>query len=80
MNRIEILLKWLAETDDETARKLCAQHGTSVGYMRQVGYGNKRPSAQKAVVFERITGISRRVFRPDDWHLIWPELTGDEAA
>lgn len=31
---------------------------------------------QHCVAIERVTGgaVSRRELRPDDWHLIWPEL------
>lgn len=68
------LLNWIRESDEVEAARLCEEAGTSLGYLRQVAYGNKKPSAEKAAAFERVTGISRRVFRPDDWHLIWPEL------
>jgi len=68
------LIAWLKSVSDEDAASLCTSAGTSLGYLRQVAYGNKKPSAEKAAAFERITGISRKVFRPEDWHLIWPEL------
>lgn len=32
------------------------------------------PVEQCAAV-EGALGVSRRTLRPDDWHLIWPELT-----
>ena len=37
----------------------------------------KRPVPEKAaVVIEKVTAgaVTRRDLRPDDWHLIWPEL------
>lgn len=38
----------------------------------------QRPVPEKfAVAVERATGgaVTRKELRPDDWHLIWPELT-----
>lgn len=32
---------------------------------------------QQCTAIERVTGISRCRLRPDDWHLIWPELATD---
>ena len=29
---------------------------------------------------ERVTGVRRWYLRPDDWHLIWPELIGRPGA
>ena len=44
------------------------------------------PDAIHCVAIERATGgaVTRRDLRPDDWHLIWPELAhkdvGQEVA
>ncbi|WP_186121079.1 transcriptional regulator [Burkholderia gladioli] len=40
------------------------------------GYSGRVPSPENCVGLERATGgrIDRRALRPDDWHLIWPEL------
>ena len=44
----------------------------------QHGYANRRPRPQACVSIERATGgaVTRQDLRPDDWHLIWPELPG----
>lgn len=67
------LLEWLkAATDQDVERT-----GTTRGYLRQVGYGNKQASAALASLLERATGgeVTRKDLRPEDWAMIWPELT-----
>ena len=34
----------------------------------------QRPPIAYAGDVERVTGVSRKEFFPDDWHRIWPEL------
>ena len=66
------LLNWLkSATDDDVART-----GTTRGYLKQIAYGNKQASAEVAAAVERETGgeATRKDLRPDDWHLVWPEL------
>lgn len=38
--------------------------------------GRRKPSISKSVAIEVATQgqVTRRDLRPDDWHLIWPEL------
>lgn len=64
--------------------------GAQAGLARALGVPQSLPSAwacqdqdkrrpvpvQHCVAIERATGgaVSRRDLRPDDWHLIWPEL------
>ena len=40
------------------------------------GYAGRMPSPMYCVAIERATdgAVTRRDLRPDDWHLIWPEL------
>lgn len=42
----------------------------------QHGYANRKPSAQycPAIVAATDGAVTLRELRPDDWHLIWPEL------
>ena len=42
----------------------------------QHGYASRLPSPAYCVAIERATvgAVTRRDLRPDDWHLIWPEL------
>ena len=45
-------------------------------------YQGRVPSPENSVGLERATGglVTRRDSRPDDWHLIWPELAEKEGA
>lgn len=49
---------------------------TTVGHLQNIAYGLRKASATLAVAIERATSgaVTRRDLRPDDWHLIWPEL------
>lgn len=43
----------------------------------------RRPvPVERCAAIERATAgaVTRRDLRPDDWHLIWPELIGQEGA
>ncbi len=42
----------------------------------QHGYADRQPSPQYCVALEQATdgAITRQSLRPNDWHLIWPEL------
>lgn len=44
--------------------------------------GTRPVPVQHCVAIERATegAVSRRDLRPDDWHLIWPELTPTKEA
>lgn len=48
----------------------------------QHGYANRRPSPANCAAIEQATGgqVTRRDLRPDDWHLIWPELAEKKGA
>lgn len=35
---------------------------------------------ERCVMVEKLTGVQRWDLRPDDWHLIWPELIGADGA
>jgi DNA-binding transcriptional regulator YdaS (Cro superfamily) len=79
--RIEPLLQWLKETPAEVAEQRCADYGTSVGYLRQIAYGNKRAALNGADI-EKITDgrCTRQHLRPDDYWRIWPELAQKEPT
>ena len=66
------LLSWIKEADQEAIDAT----GTSAGYLKQIAYGNKKASAEIASRLEMATEslVTRQELRPDDWHLIWPEL------
>lgn len=44
--------------------------------------GTRPIPAERCPVIEAATrgAVTRRDLRPDDWHLIWPELIGTEGA
>lgn len=48
----------------------------------QHGYANRIPGPENCVAMEQVTNgaIRRWDLRPNDWHLIWPELIGNEGA
>lgn len=50
--------------------------GVSISYLRLIGYGHKRCSAKTATQLELNTNgkVTRKALRPNDWHLIWPEI------
>jgi|GEM_PF-396871 len=60
--------------------ELAARCGTSIGYLRQIAYGNRRCSPKLAVCLERESGgvITRKGLRPDDWVKLWPEMADRE--
>lgn len=70
--RNKALLDWLKEMDEHTLSAI----GVSPSYLRLIAYGHKRPSAKAAALIELATRgtVTRQSLRPDDWHLIWPEL------
>ena len=35
---------------------------------------------ERCALVEAELGVSRKTLRPDDWHLIWPELIGEGDA
>lgn len=45
------------------------------------GYGGRQPSALYCLAIERATqgAVTRRDLRPDDAHLIWPDIEAPKA-
>lgn len=48
----------------------------------QHGYADRRPGPTYCTAIEQATErqVCRWDLRPEDWHLIWPELIGAEGA
>lgn len=48
----------------------------------QHGYADRLPNPVYCVAVERVTegAVTRRDLRPNDWHLIWPELAEATSA
>lgn len=71
----------------DASRKVVAFYGSHLALARALGYddlrnvsywarGDRAFSPQHCVTIERDTkgAVMRWDMRPDDWHLIWPEL------
>jgi len=59
-----------------TATRLAEALGISPSYLSQMTGGTSPISPERCVAIERATAgsVTRKELRPDDWHLIWPEL------
>ncbi len=75
-------LKSLA--DEESRDAFARSCGTTLGHLRNVSYGLRPAAPELCVAIEHQSrrAVTRRELRPDDWHLIWPELVDSarEAA
>lgn len=67
---------WLALPTAER-EALASRCGYSPLYLRNLAYGTRKASPLLAAVLERETGgkVTRKDFFPDNWHIIWPELS-----
>lgn len=66
------------------ASEFAAKVGKSTVYLHQLAarQGDREASPPLAVVIERESNyqVRRWDLRPNDWHLIWPELIGSKGA
>ncbi|EWS53318.1 YdaS family helix-turn-helix protein [Methylibium sp. T29] len=77
------LKSYLKSLGDEEARDaFAASVETSAGHLRNVANGYRSCAPELAVHIDRESGlvVRRWDLRPDDWHLIWPELIGADGA
>ena len=85
------LHEYVSSPDGETVAKLVEMlRSTLVGrrvsavQLRQWihGYDGRIPGAAYCVAIESVTSgaVTRRDLRPDDWHLIWPELANPKTT
>ncbi len=70
--RHEGLLNWLRSASDDQV----SSTGTTRAYLKQIAYGHKTASPEIAVRVEAASAgaTSRKSLRPNDWHVLWPEL------
>lgn len=56
--------------------------GIAPSYLSQIASGHRPARSVFCVQIERLTkgSVCRWDLRPDDWHLIWPELIGTDGA
>lgn len=73
-------LNGLPTDDDREA--FAVSCGTSIGHLRNVGYGSRTASAALARAVEQQSkrAVMRWHLRPDDWFRIWPELVKVKGA
>ncbi len=59
--------------------EIATKCGVVDAYLYQIFTRRKMAGAALCVAIERASGgqISRKDLRPDDWHLIWPELIAE---
>lgn len=70
------LKTYLSSLDVPRRDEVAAACGTTRGHLQNISYGLRACSAELATALERESkgAVTRRDLRPDDWHLIWPEL------
>jgi len=75
-------LKNLSDQSDEVLAAFAERCETSIGHLRNIGYGYRPCAPALAVRIELESGheIRRWDLRPNDWHLIWPELKDADGA
>lgn len=77
------LIQFLRDLPDDAAREDFAQRvESSVGHLRNVGYGY-RPCAHKlaALIWDQSEHVvSRESLCPDDYWVVWPELKKPRAT
>jgi DNA-binding transcriptional regulator YdaS (Cro superfamily) len=61
----------------ETAVSLASRLGVTPGFVSQWRTGVRPVPITHCVAIEKATQgmVTRKDLRPDDWHLIWPELS-----
>ena len=73
----------LAYLNNKTTRDqniFAADCGTTIGYLRKACSIGSKFKPELCVIIEKVTNgqVTRKDLRPDDWHLIWPELVKEE--
>jgi len=76
------LKKYLTGLTTHERQKFAVSVGTTYGHLANVANGYKPLNEKVCVAVEQRTGniVTRKDLRPDDWHLIWPELQEQAVA
>lgn len=76
------LKTYLKDLSDDAKDALATGASTTVGHLRNIVYGFRQCSPELASALERESksAVMRWDLRPDDWHLIWPELVKRKDA
>lgn len=75
------LKAYLATRDRSVSAQLAETLGISASFLYQMASGHAQISPARCVAIENATGgaVTRQRMRPDDWHMIWPELADEDA-
>lgn len=75
------LKAYLEGLDRGGAARLANKLGISHSYLSQLAARTSPISPARAVAIEQAThgAVSRKACRPDDWHLIWPEIVEEHS-
>ena len=76
---MKTLTEYLKALPDDAAREAFARDcETSLGHLRNIGYGYKPCATELAVAIEAWSRgeVTRKILCPDNWHRRWPELVG----
>jgi len=70
-------LKEYLSSADQSATHFAEQIGTSPAFLYQVSTGRRSCPVQWVKTIKGLTNgaVSEIDLRPDDWHLIWPDLS-----
>lgn len=76
------LADYLRTLDERERAALATRAGTTYLHLRNVAFSGKSCGIPLAVGIERETAgaVRRWTLRPNDWHLIWPEIVTAEGA
>lgn len=74
------LIDYLKPLSAPQRQALASACETTLGHLKNVGYGYRPCAAELAVRIEQRTAgaVTRQDLRPDDWRDIWPELAEPE--
>lgn len=67
--------------DDEAREAFALKCETTIGHLRNVGYGYRPCNTALAVAIERVTAgaVSRQELRPQDYWRHWPDLKAPKS-
>lgn len=76
------LTQYLAQPSAKSASEIAREVGVSPAMVYQWKRHLRPIPTEYGALLEKATGgaVSRRDIRPDDWHLIWPELAEKEGS
>lgn len=76
------LKEYFAKAERGKQKELAKLLGISKSHMSQMVSGVTAISEERCVIIENFTDglVSRKDLRPNNWALIWPELSGKSEA